>query len=134
MYAEISALANDGTVRYIAVSDSTSNNRITILYYSSSNNIRIIVSSGGVNYVDKNAGVSSVTNLHKVALKYKANDFALWIDGVERQTDSSGIAPVGLNNLDFSLNGGSPFYGNCKDIRVYNEALTDAQLQTLTTL
>ena len=50
---------------------------------------------------------------------------------VERATDTSGSAPIGLNNLDFELSGGN-FYGRVKAIRVYKEALSDTDLQNLT--
>ena len=70
-----------------------------------------------------------------MALKYKENDFAFWVNGVEVSTDSSGITfPVGTL-IDLSLddgNGNSPLYGNVKDVRVYNTALNDTELETLT--
>ncbi len=134
LFAEISALANDGAVRYISLSDGTSANRVVILYYSSSDNIRMIVSSNGTNYVDKNHSVSSVLDFHKIAIKYKENDFALWIDGIEAKADNSGNTPIGLDNLSFSMNGGDNFYGKCKDLRVYDVALTDQELADLTTI
>jgi len=132
LFAEISALANDGTIRYISLSDGTSANRVTILYYSSSDNIRMIVSSNGTNYVDKNHSVSSVLDFHKIAIKYKENDFALWVDGIEAKTDTNGNAPTGLDELSFSSGGGGNFYGKVKDVRVYDVALTDQELQALT--
>jgi len=134
LYAEISALANDGTIRYLSLSDGTSNNRVTILYYSSSNNIRMIVSSNGTNYADKNYGVSSVLDFHKIAIKYKENDFALWVDGIEVKTDNSGNAPIGLDNLSFSIGGGDNFHGNTKGLKYYPKALADVQLEDLTTI
>ena len=82
---------------------------------------------------DEEYTVTSTLDYHKVAIKYKANDFALWIDGVERFTDTSGSAPIGLNELAFDtgisiLN----FYGKCKALAVFNEALSDAELNNLT--
>ena len=59
----------------------------------------------------------------------------MWVNGIEVGVDTVGSIPTGLNIIDFDNGaGGSNFYGNTKDIRVFNEALTDAQLQTLTTL
>lgn len=76
-----------------------------------------------------------ITIKSKIALKYKQNDFALWINGAEVLTDLSGITPTGLNVLQFNTGaGGDIFCGKCKDLRVYNTALTDAELQALTTL
>jgi hypothetical protein len=131
LYAEIAALANSNTVRYLGLNDGSSNNRVVILNDGTANRIRAIVSSGGTKYADLYYNVTDVTDFHKVAVKYKANDFALWIDGVERATDTSGSAPIGLNDLDFELSGGN-FYGKCKAIRVYKDALSDSELTTLT--
>ena len=133
LYAEIAALANDGTVRFLGLNDGSNNNRVVILYDSSANRIRAIVSSGGTKYVDVNYQLTNILDFHKVAVKYKANDFALWIDGVERATDTSGSAPIGLNDLEFDLNSGGPFFGKTKALAVF-PYLSDSELQSLTTI
>ena len=134
LYAEISALANDGEIRYLGLNDGSNDNRVVILYHNSNDSIRAILSSGGTKYVDVTSNVTSVLDFHKVAIRYSSSEFSLWIDGVEVATDTSLNVPIGLNNLDFSINGGGPFYGNTKGVKLYNTALTDAQLQTLTTI
>ena len=132
LYAEIAALANSGTVRYLGLNDGSNDNRVVILNDGTANRIRAIVSSGGTKYADLFYNVTDVTDFHKVAVKYKANDFALWIDGVERATDTSGSVPIGLNDLEFDLNSGGAFYAKCKALAVFNEALSDTQLTNLT--
>jgi hypothetical protein len=134
LYAEIAALADDGTNRCIALSDGTADDRVTLVLANDSNKIRAIVKSNGSTSFDEEYQVTSTLDYHKVAIKYKANDFALWIDGVERFTDTSGSAPIGLNELAFDtgisiLN----FYGKCKALAVFNEALSDSELTQLTT-
>ena len=133
LYAEISALANSGNFRQLTISDSSTSDRVSIDFTSTDNQIRSFSSSGGSTVANMTGSVSNATEFNKVAVKYKLNDYALWINGVEVATDSSAAAPVGLSELAFDNGtGGNPFQGNVKDIRVYNEALTDAQLQTLT--
>jgi len=135
LYAEISALANSGNFRQLTISDSSTSDRVSIDFTSTDNQIRSFSSSGGSTVANMTGSVSNATEFNKVAVKYKLNDYALWINGVEVATDSSAAAPVGLSELAFDNGtGGNPFQGKVKDIRVYNEALTDAQLQTLTTL
>ena len=34
------------------------------------------------------------TNLNKIAYKYKANDFALWINGVEKDTNTTQVVTL----------------------------------------
>jgi len=133
LYAEISALANSGNFRQLTISDSSTSDRVSIDFTSTDNQIRSFSSSGGSTVANMTGSVSNATEFNKVAVKYKLNDYALWINGVEVATDSSAAAPVGLSELAFDNGtGGNPFQGNVKDIRVYNEALTDSQLQTLT--
>jgi len=138
LYAEISALANDLTNRRITISDGTNTNRVVTGYNTTSNQIFYFVVVGGSTVASGNYTSSDITQLSKIAIKFKANDFALWVDGVERHTHTSGaiFSANTLSSLQFEQGSGGAlfFYGNTKDIRVYNEALTDAQLQTLTTL
>jgi hypothetical protein len=78
--------------------------------------------------------LSDQTQKIKVALKYSSNDAALWVNGVEVLTDDIVTTPIGLNQIKFEYgNGSNDFYGKCKDLRVYNTALTDTELQNLTT-
>jgi len=135
LYAEIAALSNDGTNRLLSLSNGTSTNRIFLGFNSLSNRIRFRVQVNNVYQAEDTFIVSDTTQYLKIGFKYKENDFALWINGVEVLVDNSGstFSSNTLNKLNFdSAVGGSPLYGNCKDLRVYNEALSDAELQALT--
>ena len=138
LMAEISALANDGTFKVISINDGGSTNNVVRFYKTTTENqIAIRVTVSGVHQLNVVHTLSDSTANNKMALKYKENDFAFWVNGVEVSTDSSGITfPTGTLT-DLSLddgNGNSPLYGNVKDVRVYNTALTDAELTTLTTI
>ena len=133
IFAELSALANDGTNRRIAIPNSgvTGLHRIEL----SSTNNRVF----GVTYVSPSNQaaightLTDVTTTFKIAYKYKANDFALWVNGVEVGTDSSGSLPTGLTKLNFDNGSGSnDFYGKVNQLIYFNEALSDSELQTLT--
>ena len=70
-----------------------------------------------------------------MALKYKANDFAFWVNGVEVKATTSGITYTAntLNSLRFDRGDGVDiFFGKVKQLQVYKTALTDAQLTSLT--
>ena len=133
LFVEMAALANDGTFRGISISDGTNNNRIALLFSNNANIIRVqVVSNNSLDVlIDKSI---TTTQSNKFAFSYNQNDFKFWINGVEVGTDTSGNTPIGLNSLQFnSGSGGSPFYGKVKQLQVYNTALTDAQLTSLTT-
>ena len=137
LYAEIAALADDLTNRMIALSDSDSTNHVRIYYTNSTNKISVAVKSNGSNqYIFLNHNVSDITDYIKIAVKYKANDFATFINGVEvnSQTTTS-FAPIGLDRLNFNSGSvASPFFGKTKALAVWKEALSDSELQELTTI
>ena len=137
LYAEIKALSNTDTTnpnRGFSISDSSTNNTIFIYFQSANNSFSCIVISGGVTQFSNNTTSFNVTNYLKVALKYKKNDYALWVNGVEIATQTNAIIPTGLSQVAFHNGAGNDkFYGNCKDLRYYDTALTDAELTELTT-
>ena len=135
LFVEMAALYDDGTTRYLGLSDGTTNNRVVIYYSSISNQIigRHVVA--GVS-VFLTATVTDVTDFSKIAFKYKSGDLALWIDGVEQDTDpsTSVIAADALNNMSLTEGAGtSNLFAKTRSALYYNEILTDAQLTTLTT-
>jgi len=132
LFADISALANDGTSRRLAISDGTANNRIEILYGSISDRIDFQVVSSG-SFQGSGFGLTDATNFSKVALKYKSNDLVFWINGFEVAADTSATMPVGLDTMRFEDGAGAnDFYGKTKEIGYYDTILTDAELETLT--
>ncbi len=132
LYAEFSALANDSTTRVITINDTSNQLTERVQLFILGTSMYGRVTDGGVTQGEV-SGTPTLTNNNKIAFKYKANDFALWINGVEVDTSSSGSTPSGLDTIRFDAGtGGSPFYGNFKDIKVYNTALTDTELQNLT--
>ncbi len=134
LYAEISALANDSTNRIISVSDGSGSNRLLIKYDNSSNLIEASLTDGGVDQAVLTHTYTIINNA-KIAFKYKANDFALWVNGTEVDTDSSGTIPSGLDTLNLDNgSGGSAFYGNAKQILYFPTALIDTELAALTTI
>lgn len=137
LFAEIASFVSSGTSRRIAISDGAvsggGNNRLEILYSSSTNLINFQVFSGGIFQGSRSYTVTDITDFNKVAVKYKKDDYALWINSVEVATMTSGNTPTGLNTLRFEDgSGGNDFYGKCKQLIYFNEALSDSELQTLT--
>ena len=134
LYAEIAALADDGTSRQMAISDGSTSNRVILQYHNTSNLIRAVIVSGGSTQADMSFTVSDTTEFNKIAITYKQNDFGLWIGGVKRRTDLVGNAPSGLDRLNFDRGDGSTIFIQAKvrNVQVFTEALTDEQLENLT--
>ena len=132
LFIEAVLLIDDDLAKCIVLSDGSSDNRVRIDFgYSSSRMQYTIYSSGALQCNIKIPYIGD--SMDKIAVKWKQDDFAVWINGVEVGTDSSGLAPIGLNTIEFnSATFSSFFYGKVKQLQVYDTALTDTQLAALT--
>ena len=132
-YAEISALGDSGTNRYITLSDGTANNSVRIYLNSNGTQLSGQLRSGGGLQCLFDHTVSDLLDFNKIAFSYKQNDFSFWINGTEVDTDTSGNTPIGLSKLSFDRGDGTQsFFGNTKDLKYYPKALADVQLEALT--
>ena len=136
LYAEIAALSNVASHRRITISDGTNNNRIVVGYNTTTNQIFYFVKVGGSTVASGNYTPINITEFKKIAIKYKVNDFAFYVDGIVRHTDSSGavFSANTLNSLQFAQGSGDDlfFLGRAKMVAVFKEALTDLELEKLT--
>ena len=135
LYAEVAALADDGTNRYITLNSGFKNDSVRIYYNSlSQNQISIQVRSSNAVQAIYNYTLSDVRDFVKVAILYKLNEFKMYVNGSLVYTDTSGLTPIGLSELDFDSAGAESFYGKVKSVITFNTALTDAELTCLTTI
>ena len=130
LYAEISANENVSG-RWISLSNGTTNERISIAFQA--DDIRLYIKNTSGLIWDYTYTSANIFNYNKIGLKYKSGDYALWINGIEVATDSNSNLASSLSSLQFDSGGGSsPFYGNVKCVAVFKEALSDEELQQLT--
>ena len=115
---------------------------------SFSNSIRIIYRKDRIlAYFRNGSGYQAIMTYYstftmpriKVAFKWKVNDFAIWANGVEGATDTSGTTfnagEIDTVNLGDYINSPNPkFNSKINALAVYDTALSDADLTTLTTL
>ncbi len=91
-----------------------------------------------INGSQKNlTGGGSLVTAKKLAVVWSNNIVSFWVNGSQIDTDTYvGSIPEGvLTDLNFAQVGGAaPFYGNTKDLRIYDKALTDEELTELTTI
>ena len=133
LFADIAANANDSSERFLSLSNGSSTNRISMWYYSATNGLAVAIYSGNVVQFFTTTVLPKDTLYNKISVKYKQNDFALWINGFELATDTSGITPIGLSELSFDRGDGAlDFYGKTKQLGYYDTALTDEELEYMT--
>jgi len=134
LFAEVEFLDN-ATTGYISVSDGTADNRCII--YSAANQIVVATKSGGSG-ISKSA-TGTPTNLNKIAVAYSSSGSKFFLNGSnETGTGSFSTTPrvFAANTLDqinFDISDGSnDLYARVKQVIYFNEALSDSELQTLT--
>ena len=121
----------DSINKRISLSNGSVSQRVVLWFRS--NNTTITAFINGAETVLLDYIVPNLQEKNKYAFKYKNNDCSLWVNGIKVKTDTSVTMPSGLSELAFDDGvGGNISYGNTKQIQVYNSALTDSELETLT--
>ena len=141
LYAEIKGFISLDTIepnRYITLTNGTSNERVALLLGGNVNQLRAIIysSTQSIN-LSFTTSLTDVKQYNKLAVKYKSGDYAFFLNGVKigGSIITNAFPANTLTDLSFNIGGGTqPFRGYAKDVIVYNTALTDAELATLTTI
>jgi len=99
-----------------------------------SGNLRFLVYGNSTLQLNTAQSVS-LSSYTKVALLYKNDVFKIYINGAERYNVSGSYTmPTNLNKINFSRSGASIFFGKCKTVAVFKEALSDTELACLTSI
>jgi hypothetical protein len=115
------------------VNDGTISNRILFGFDLNQVNATVIVSAPQATI--STTGVQTQKRI-KAAFAYKANDFVMYVNGVQIGTDTSGSVPSGMANFQFGVNQTTPTQtsGVVNQQLFFKTRLTNEQLQTLTSL
>ena len=134
LMVEIKKINETTATSSIVVSDGTNANRVQIALIGGTNLIYGYIQGGGSGTVIT-SNVSDFKSMNKVVVKYNTTQVTLWINGFQANTVignytwSNGT----LNELSFETGVGTEnFYGNTKQVQYYNSALTDSELEQLT--
>ena len=128
----LEASSNATTSVIWSITDGSNSNAVS-LYYSGEGVKCDIFSSAGVRTLITTMPIGLRPNMNKFLIKYKSTDLAIWLNGFELAVSTQTISLSGLNELEGAYGSGSfPFYGNTKQIQYYDSALTDSELETLT--
>jgi hypothetical protein len=136
LYAEIAALSDDLSFRNICINDTSTNNRVVIRYKNTSNAINFFLRSNNSTIINTDISISNIKDFNKVAFKYKSGDIKGYINGTQVFSDTDTFTfSSPLLELDYNDGGtGGNFFGKTKALAVWKEALSDSELQSLTTI
>jgi hypothetical protein len=125
----------ESSVQGIALSDGTSNNRLIIFYWSGTNSLTMSVNSQSSNSLSAFYTGSDVKKIHKIAVRYKNNDFSLWVDGalvVQSNFVTDWSAPLSRIGFDSGF-GTSTFNGKAKSVMLFKTYLSNDEMILLNT-
>ena len=125
--------------RIINITDGSLDNFIAVSKNSGTAQLYVYSQVGGVPQVDSSAiANTNLIGTHKIALAYKANDFVLYVDGVQRFTDTSGLvaacSQLNIGGIGALGGGADQLGGSVNQALLFKTRLTNAQLAELTTL
>ena len=125
-----------GARKLISVNSGNSTNLVDIFCPSSANNLTARVRANGGQF-----GAISISNaptgMIKIAYAYKANDYALYINGTQYGTDTTGGAftfssSVNIHQIGDGEANGDELGGSIKKSILFKERLSNAELAALT--
>jgi hypothetical protein len=137
VYLEFEALVNDLSNRWISFEELgvPTDNMFEIRLSAGSNLLQIVTrSSGGGQDVVMSETLTDITANNKIAVNYNGLNWKLAVNGTIADTETAArLFNDNIEKIKFSRNTNTNhFYGKVKDLRVYNTALTDTELQNLT--
>ena len=129
LYSEFD-LTEDSSFTIIEINlGNSTNNRI--LAYRNASYIAFVVQVGGVIEINDSTLVTFLET-NKVAVTYKTDEFQIYLNGSSIKTYTSGSIPSGFDTIDLQDNNLQGKKQSIKDLKVYDTALSDTELATLT--
>jgi len=126
LFLEAAMLSSNPNNSTFQIDDGTSTHRVRIRFTTTTNQINGLLYSGVSGQPNINYTANDVTNQNKVAIRYQVGQIDLFVNGTKVGTSTGNATPTGFNNLSLGTE------GKVKDLKVYNTALTDTELQNLT--
>ena len=102
----------------------------------SGDNLRTYIRANSSNSFDNTLnGVFTTAGVYKIAMRFATNDSKVFVNGIQKSSSTGSVIASNLNNLNIGGgNNNNPILNSIKtkDFKLYNTALTDAELQALT--
>ncbi len=137
LFAEIQGLTDTDTGnRYISLTDGTTTNALMI-QYRNSGELRLFNGGTSTAQIIYRDATADLTENIKLAIKYgtTTGSYKVYINGYSKTIASAFVATAmsGLDELKFEfVSGSNNFYGKVKQLMVFKTALSDSELEELT--
>ena len=135
LYFEGSKITTGYTYMGIGVSDGSADN-LAVIKFRNTGSLIWAVHTGNTNSTIIQHTPTDISANNKIALKWDSSKMYLYVNGVkiDEQNIGASISSGALDRLNFNAayTNFENFYGKCKTLRVYKEALSHSELITLT--
>ena len=116
--------------RSITISDNTINNRLQITLLTNGELLVLYGDNSGNQTIQT---TNNLTQFNKVALSYDSNSLRFYLNGIEIGNILGDFSSINsLQTLRFDNTISEDFYGKIKELAYYDTALTDAELEYMT--
>lgn len=135
LFANMAANSYGGGYKLISLTDSTSGNSfVSIGMMNNTNQSYKQIRFGGINLFTNFNDPIDQTSFNKIAIKYKSGDSSFYVNGFEIDSSSVTYTPsANMSEFKFSyFQDGDDFYGKTKELGYYDTALTDLELEYMT--
>lgn len=134
-YVEMRALSGVTAGRLFALSDGTNSNKIVLGYGALTNQIIAQTYVGGVLNGEVGTNTLDTAEFHKIAYRWRANEFDMWIDGVQVAEKVTGsVLPTDtITGLEFrNPDVTQQMHSEIRSMGIFSEYLEDDYIQKLT--
>ena len=134
LFLDIEVPDNSSEVKQTSLNNGTTNEAAKILQLNGTTFRFEVVMSSGTNF-SQDITVNPYQR-NKLALQYKSNDYKVFVNGVKQSVTQRSTLPSGLNRFNFNrgFSTTDDFKGNVYQLMVFNEAISETELATLTTI
>ena len=134
LYIEYYHRNNATAMRALTINDGTTNNYIAISPQIN-NKTRFALILSGLQIFGIDSSIAPTTGWHKFAARYKSGDINFYIDGVSVGTSAlTFTTPLSMSRIDLgNAVGSSQLYSGISCAMIFPTALTDVELQKITT-
>jgi hypothetical protein len=134
LFVDLEALGEGTTTRKISLSNGNTS-FVNFNFNATSGKVSFEFGSTLNSFYILNSTGHTLTNRNKIAIKYKSGDTDCFINGTRVTGNNGTFSLSGLDRVNFenrATNGSQNMFAKIHQLMVFNEVLSDSELQTLT--
>lgn len=135
LFAQIEREADTGGASGLLRVDNATNNERAFIYVNGSDLAQAVSSAGGVDQASPTvAGAIALNTVTQIAARFNTNSVRIARDRILGTEDVTATNPSSISKIEIgTTNGSSPLYGYLRRAAIFSRALSDGELQALTT-